>query len=335
VETIAPATPHHLSFATGGQTVVAGECSGPVELRSEDAFGNPSPAAADTAVSLSAPPGVVFHAGAGCSGPAVAALTLTAGSSTATFSFRPTSAGSPTVTAAGLGPAATQAETVVAGAPARLVFATPARAITAGGCSGEVRVEARDALGNPATFAAPAAIALAAAPADGLAFFSDEGCTAEIGSAAVAAGAGAATFRFRSTAAGAVTLRASAPGLSPDPTQGATVSPGPPDHLALAGAPESLVAGDCSAPVTVRAVDVHGNPSPLGAGAAVSLSAAPAAGFAFHSAAGCAGAALASVSIAPGETEATVSLRGTAAGAVTATAAAAGLAPDGRTGRTS
>ena len=329
-ETIPPAAPDRLVFASPPQTLVAGICSAAASLETRDLYGNVAPAAALTSVALAAAPaaGFQFFDTAGCGGAPVASIALAAGASSQTFWFRGTAAGTVTVTATGAGipTAATQAETIQPAAPDRLVFTSSSQTVTAGTCSAALAVEARDVHGNVAPVAALTSIALAAAPATGFQFFDTAGCGgAPVTSVSLAAGASSQTFWFSGTAAGAVTVTATGAGIPTPATQADTVKAAAPDRLVYTSAPQVLAAGACSAGVAVEARDVYGNVAPVAALTSVALAAAPGAGFQFFGTAGCGGAPLASVNIAAGASSATFWFRGTAAGSVTVTATGAGI----------
>ena len=85
-----------------------------------------------------------------------------------------------------------------------------------------------------------------------------------------------------------------------------------------------MVAGSCSALVTLEVRDSFGNVSPVAAGATVGLTAAPSANFLFYSDATCT-TAVTGVPIAPNGSTASFYFRGTGVGAVEVTAAATGL----------
>ncbi len=330
VETIGPAAPVQLVFTTAPQTRAAGACSSAATVEARDAYGNVAPVAAATAVALSAAPGAGFQLfdAAGCGGAPVASVDLPAGASAATFWFRGTAAGTVSVgaTAAGIAGAATQAETIVAAAPDRLVFTTSPQSLAAGTCSGAAMVEARDAYGNVAPVATPTSVALSASPPAGFAFFDAAGCGgAPAGSASVAAGASSATFWFRGTLAGPVTVTAAAAGIPTAATQLEAIAPAAPERLVFTSPAQAVTAGACSAPATLEARDAYGNVAPVAALTSVALSALPPGGFQLFDASGCGGAAVGAVSIAAGAPGASFWFRGTVAGAVAVTAAGAGI----------
>ncbi|HEY8207567.1 MAG TPA: hypothetical protein VIG99_08805 [Myxococcaceae bacterium] len=325
VESIGAGAPAALAFTTTAQTVTAGNCSGTVSVQSQDGSGNPSSVAGDTAVALSASPstGFLFYSNASCTS-AVSSITIPAGTTTASFFFRGTQVLAATVTAAAGGlSSAFQTETIAAGPPAALVFTTPARTVTAGGCSAAVTVQSQDAAGNPANVSPARTVSLSASPATGFTFYSNSLCTTAVTTVSIASGANSATFYFRGTAAGTPTITGSSGGLS-SATQTETINPGAPSVLAFTTAPRTVTAGGCSAAVTVQARDAFANPTNLGADTTVTLTAAPSAGFAFHSNAACT-TATGTTTILGGSSTATFYFRGTAAGGVSATAAATGF----------
>lgn len=164
---------------------------------------------------------------------AVSALTIAAGTTTASFYFRDTVVGTPTVTVApaGLG-TASQIQSVGVAPAAALAFTTAPQALIAGACSAAVTVEARDALGNPTSVLANTAIALSSSSAGG-AFHLAAGCGgAAVTSATMLVGTSQLTVYYRDTLVGAPALTAAASALTPA-TQGATVGAGPMARLAI------------------------------------------------------------------------------------------------------
>ena len=179
---VVPSPAAALRFGTPARTTIAGQCSGagqPVVVALLDAFGQPTQASQDLALSLVASPAGDFQAFADdqCTMP-LATPVVPAGATSITVWFRSTRAGAASLTAAApsLLPA-TQGATVLAGAPATLVFLSAPQTLNAGACSQPALVEVRDAWANP-TPALSASISLAVAPASGVDFFSDPSCTA-------------------------------------------------------------------------------------------------------------------------------------------------------------
>jgi hypothetical protein len=330
VETVTPLPADHAVFESAPQTVRVGDCSAAVSLRMQDAHGNPSGVAAATDIALSADPsgGFAFYADAACS-TAISSVTVPAAGQLATVHFKGGTAGTVRVTAAPAGmPAVSQTETLSESAPVHLVFTTAAQAVTAGACSSAVGLQAVDPGLHASPLGTAATVALSASPSAGVSFFAGPGCSgAAVSDLAIGAGSTFATFSFRATASGSFTLSADAPGMSPSPSQSVNVAPGAPDHLAFTSAAQTVAAGGCSAPVTVQALDAHGNVSPVSSDTGVALSASPSAGLWFFAGAGCAGMPASAVSIPSGASATTFSFRAMADGKVTLTAAAAGLSP--------
>ncbi len=327
-QTLTPAAPDRFAFTTPARSVVAGACSQVLGFQTRDAFNNPSAPALALPVGLAAAPaaGVTFYSDAACTA-AITDVTVAAGAQTGSFYFRATSSGAVTVTlsAASFTPAS-QAQTVTAAPPDRIAFLTAAQSVTVGACSSGVTLQSRDASGNASAVAGATAIALTAAPAAGLTFYSNATCTTALTSVTLAAASSSVGFYFRSTAPGAVTLTATPAGLLPA-SQGQAVTPAAaPSQLAFTTAAPSLAAGNCSGAVTVQTRDSFNNPQNVAAATTVSLAAAPAAGFAFYSDAACT-AAITSVVVASGTSTASFRVRGTAAGTVAITASSAGLTP--------
>ncbi|MBL8957620.1 MAG: hypothetical protein JNK82_42995, partial [Myxococcaceae bacterium] len=212
---------------------------------------------------------------------------------------------------------------VMAGAGARLVFATAPRSAAAGACSEPVTVQVVDATSTPSPVSAPLALSLTPSPSNGFALFTDAACTVPLGAPAIAAGQSGLTVRFRGTRAGAVQLAAGAAGLS-GAAQTETVTAGAAASLVFVTPDPTLNSGSCSSDVTVQARDAFDNPAPVAAPTVVALDVTPAASLELFETGGC-GAALTSLAFASGASSGSFQLRGSAAGAFTVTASAPGL----------
>ncbi|MGI5863321.1 MAG: hypothetical protein ACOX6T_14870, partial [Myxococcales bacterium] len=323
IHTVEAAEATHVAFVTAPQTLVAGACSSLVTIESHDAQGNAATVGERVPVTLSATPptGFALFADESCATP-LDALAIEPGTKAVSFYFRGTKAGEVELRAAtaALGEAQ-QLEIIVPAAAERLVFLTAAQTKIAGECSDEARLEIRDAFGNPAPAAAVTTIALGASPAGGLELFAGPGCAAAAGSLTVAAGEARASFSFKGTAEGTYTVTASSLGLQAA-QQTETILPPLPDRLAFVTAPQTLIAGRCSAAITVEARDPNGVPRDVGADTPVALSSAGA-GIAFFRDAACSAPAT-SVQLASGSSRATFYLRGTVAGEQSITASVGG-----------
>lgn len=323
VTVTAASTPSKLAFTTPARTVTSSQCSAVLTVQSRDSFDNPRTVAANTTVSLSAAPaaGFTFYSDAGCT-VAVAAVTIAAGTDSASFYARGLTAGAVVVTASatGLNPA-TQTVTVVAAPADRLVFTTPAQTLQAGGCSAITTVQSRDPQGNASAPAANVTVTLSSGT--GITFYSNATCTTAVTQVTLLAGMTSASFYFRGTIAGARTLTASATGLTAG-TQGETINPAAPSKLVITSTAVTAQANVCSAAVTVQVQDAFNNAVTLASALPVTLSQA---GVPVTFFTGACATATSSVTIGAGASSTTFTLRGTVAGSVTATATAAGLTP--------
>lgn len=202
--------PAKLGIATSPRTPEAGQCSQSVEVQVQDALGFAAPAEAGIEVKLAAAPPerFGFFSDSGC-GSAVSSLAISAGDSQATVYFKGELAGRVTVTAStDTLPSAVQSQTIVPGAPVRLAFASPEQVVKVGGCSAAVVLESVDGYGNASAVPQPLPIGLAADPAAGFSFHEDSACAAGTSSVTLAASASRATYYFRGSSSGTVTVRA-------------------------------------------------------------------------------------------------------------------------------
>jgi plastocyanin len=330
---VSPSPAAALRFTTPPLTTTAGACSGaaqPLTVELLDAFGAPTLAGADVALSATTAPAgpVELFGDAGCAS-ALSRPAIPAGSQSATFFLRATRAGGATleVAAPSLATAA-QPLVVLAGPPATLAFVAAAPTVIAGTCA-QATVEVRDAWGN-VVLGAPTPIALASDPASALTFHADAAsCDAvPVPGVTTSATTGRADLWFRGTLAQPVRITATAGAASA--TLDRTVVPAPPDHLAFSS-PEQhdVVAGAPSGPVTLQSRDAFENPSPVPSDTPIALSAAPGTGFTFCRDAGCTSTfapGAGSITLAAGLSAATVFFQPTAVGPVTIAASAPGWA---------
>jgi len=324
VETITAAAASAIFFTTAPQTVAAGSCNqATVERR--DQYGNPVTTASAT-VTLTVVPltGFGFYSNATCT-TASSSFSIGAGASTGSFFWKGNAAGSFNVTASSAGlTSASQTEIINAGAAAVLAITTGPQTVPAGGCSGALTVERRDALGN-AVIAGTTTVNLSETPVTAaFLFYLNVTCTGgTVTSALIGAGASTITFYFKSTLAGSFTVTAAAAGLT-SANQVETITAGPDAALVFTTAPVTLSAGTCSpAAIQVQRQDALGNPTTTGS-ITVALSASPSTGFGFYTAAGC-GTSTTSLPINAGSSSISFFIRGTTAGSVTLTASTAGL----------
>src|SRR6185295_13667112 len=135
--------------------------------------------AGNTVVSLSTTAGATgaFFTDSGCSLSAVTQVTIAASSSSATFYYRDTRSGAPTVTASNIGlTSPTQVVTVSPGLPNKLVFTSPVQSLVVGACSAIATIQVQDALSNASPVTAGTPVALSSSSATTL-FYTNATCT--------------------------------------------------------------------------------------------------------------------------------------------------------------
>ncbi|HEX8701849.1 MAG TPA: hypothetical protein VF815_23680 [Myxococcaceae bacterium] len=203
-----------------------------------------------------------------------------------------------------------------------LSFRSGPQTVSAGACSAVVRVRSEDLQGNPSPVSAATPVALAASPDTGFKFYSAAGCapSSEVTSVTIASNGTEASFYFRSTRAGSVTMTVTAIGFT-GVSQTETINPGPPAIIVFGG-PQTLQAGVCSAAISVELRDSFGNPTPAGAGRSIGLSAG--AGLAFYSNSGCV-TQVTSVPVPQGSPSVSFYVRSNQAGSYTVTGQSTGL----------
>ena len=160
-ESITAGAPSKLTFTTGPVSGPASNTAtlGPITVEELDAYGNVATTGTPTTVNLtSTSAGATFAATSG--GVAVTEVTIPGGSSTATFYYGDTKAGTPTITAAATGlTSATQQETITALAGTQLsvsAFSGPASS----SATNAFTVTLEDLYGNAVTTANPISVNL-------------------------------------------------------------------------------------------------------------------------------------------------------------------------------
>ncbi len=145
--------PTQLAFTNSAHTLPAGGCSGALVVQAQGAGGVPIPVSSAVTVNLSSTHATgTFWTTPTCTGSSVTSVQINSGaSSSASFYYRDTLAGSPLVTASASGlTSAAQPQAVLGGSAVALQvagFPSP----TVAGQSGTVTVTAIDAFGNTAT----------------------------------------------------------------------------------------------------------------------------------------------------------------------------------------
>lgn len=281
-ETINPAAPAQLTLGTPAQNVTAGSCSAVLTVNSKDSYGNLSAPGSNTTVAIArVGVGLSFFSDSGCSS-AVTDLTIAGGSSAGSLYFKGTAAGTADLTfsTAGLTDA-TQTETILAAAPAKLAIVTSAQTVTAGVCSGIATAQSQDSYSNPSDVSSSTTVSLSAPSTT---FFSDAGCTTSVTSVSISSGTNSKSFYFRRTLVGTATVSATAGGLTAA-SQDETIVPAAPAKLAYTSGAQTVVAGTCSAATAFIVRDSFDNTSPVTSDTTVTISGASGA---FYSDSGCA-----------------------------------------------
>src|SRR5713101_2921814 len=214
-----------LAFITAPQTLRTGICSA-ITVQAWVSAGAPFNVPSDTLLSLStSSAGGAFSFDSTCSG-VTTTFNMSAGTNSASFFYKDSVVGSPTITVSATGlTSAAQTENVVATAPAapsKLVFTTVGQTLT-GICS-PITVQTQDSTGKPSNVASATTISLSTTSATG-AFFSF-GCTTVFTSVTMSAGTNSIINLFyKDTTAGSPSITASATGLT-SATQVETVGSG-------------------------------------------------------------------------------------------------------------
>jgi len=228
-----------VAYHTGAQTLTAGVNSGTITVQLEDASGNPVAATSSVTISLSSSDGGTFFNGT----TPITSITIAAGSSSASFTYENTTAGSSTLTASANGLTSVhQTETVQAAAPAKLSFVSQplTTGITAGSTFGAT-VQVTDKYGNPVA-GVSVSLSLGSSTITG-----------------ITNPAGQAVFsNLSETVAGTYTLKASVAGQTSISTSSFTIKAGAAAKLAFVTLPSSVSAGSPFGAV-VQVVDQYGN----------------------------------------------------------------------------
>lgn len=315
------AGPPTVMVFTGPATTAAGDCSTPVTVTLKDADGNTANATGATNINITPNGGpLTYSTGATCT-PTTTTVSIAAGSSSATFRYRSTQAGSFNIGGSFGGLTSTPlAVTITPGAPTVLGFTTTAQTVTAGNCSAVATVQQRDTFNNPVPVSADTPVSLTANPSAGFQFFTDSNCaTAAVSSVNILSGASSANFYFKSTVSGTVAMTATQGGLTAN--QNATLNAAAPTVLAFSPAALTVAAGDCTA-VTLTSIDAFGNRSNVPSNQAITL--APGANMAFFPTNTC-GTSTTSVTINSGSSSVSFFARATVVGSVSGTASRSGF----------
>ncbi len=216
-----------LVFTTSAQTLTAGQTSGTVTLQLEDNTGKPANAPTNgLTIDLSAgspyagSPSTKFFDTNGNLLPTnqfnIASITLPAGSSTVSFQFQSTQAGSMSLNAqVANGFSVQQTETIQVGAPSTVAFLTGPQSLAAGVPSGSITVQLQDKYGNAITGGSGGALTFNLSSSSNTGkFLSVSGDPLAGSSITLPLGATSATFEYEDSQSGTPTLTATASGIS-------------------------------------------------------------------------------------------------------------------------
>ena len=319
-----------LVFTTPARTFTAAQCGGAasvITVQLQDAAGNPvnaSGAGQNFTAASNSTGTVTWFTEDTCSvASATGLFTIPNGSNSVNLYYVDTRAGSPSISLtnpSGLMNPTPQVQTVNVGAPALLAFTSTAQTIPALGCSALTTVTLQDAGGNAVNAGMNRDVTFSAAPAGpNVTFYSNAGCTAALAGNLVtmAAASSTVTMYFKGEFAGAVTLTADTPTITPA-TQPATIGAATPTQLVFTTAPTTVEAGFCL-PVTVERQDALNRATSPAAATTITPSFSPVSGASLFSNATCTTALGATFPIAAGTSSTTVYVKGISGGITSTT----------------
>ncbi|MGA2838450.1 MAG: hypothetical protein ABSF84_17845, partial [Acidimicrobiales bacterium] len=317
-----------VSFTTTPVSATASKSatSGPITVQIQDTFGTAITASTSEAVALTSTSSAgVFSLTPG--GTAVTSVTIPAGSSSASFYYGDSTAGTPTITAtpplaSGLA-AGTQTETITGAAASKLaITSSPFTAAAGNSAATPFTVTLEDTYGNATTSAGTTTVKLSSTSGTGK-FAATSGGTG-VTSVPLAAGTSTVTAYYGDTTTGTPTITAAATGLTSG-TQKETVTGGP-TKLVWSTAPVTghASAGAAIGPITVTEEAANGTATT--AALTINLSSSSSGTYIFNTTQGTTSPSGAtSVSIPGGSSSVTFYYGDTLAGTPTITAASTGL----------
>ncbi len=256
--TITPDVTSQLVFTTDPRSATAGVSTDTITIQRRDQFGNPNTAEGDLLVGLSSDSTTGEFRDVGDAGP-VTEVTILEGSSTASFLYRDTTAGSFTLTVAeGTPLEETQGVTITPDVTSQLVFTTDPRSATAGVSTDTITIQRRDQFGNPNTAEGDLLVGLSSDSTTGE--FRDVGDAGPVTEVTILEGSSTASFLYRDTTAGSFTLTV-AEGTPLEEAQGVTITPDVTSQLVFTTDPRSATAGVSTDTITIQRRDQFGNPN--------------------------------------------------------------------------
>jgi hypothetical protein len=211
---------------------------GPITVARQDAFGNPVSASTTTVNLASDSSGATFATSAG--GSAITSVLITTGSSSATFYYGDTKAGTPTISASGTLATASQTEAITAAAAVKFAITTGpvSGSASATATVGPITVQQQDTFGNPVTAPTATTVSLAS-DSTGTKIFAATQNGASITAVTIAANSSSTSFYYGDKKAGSPTITAS--GTLASTTQTETITAAAPAALCI-----DLLAPNCT-----------------------------------------------------------------------------------------
>jgi PKD repeat protein len=211
----------------------------------------------------------------------------------------------------------------------KLVFSTGySQTLTTDSGSSAIVIQRQDVSSNPVSTGAPLITVTLSTGSAGDAFYSNAGCTTEITTIDIVAGASdTASFYYKDSVVGTSTLTGASAGLT-SATTGFTINAAAPIATKLvfsSGAAQTLIAGVGSSAIVIQRQDASSNPVSTGAPLITVTLSTNSAGGAFYSNSGCTNL-ITSIGISAGaSTTATFYYKGTVAGSPTLAGASVDL----------
>jgi hypothetical protein len=187
---------------------------GPITVAEQDGFGNPVTATGSgTTVNLASSSTGTKEFSASSGGATVTSVTIPAGSSSVSFFYGDSKAGTPTITASGTLASGTQAETVTGSAGSKLgITSTPFSVTASSSATASFTTTLEDQFSNPTTSASPITINLSSTSL-GAKFAASSGGTAT-SNISLASNTQSITAFYGDTKAGSPTITAAVTGLT-------------------------------------------------------------------------------------------------------------------------
>lgn len=210
--TVNGASVSKIVFTNPAQTLTAGSVSRIITIQTQDTYGNPTNMGTNTVINLSSSSvnGAFYSDSRGTR--RITSVTIRSGTSSASFYYKDTQAGTPTITIDKPGlTGANQQETINAASISKIVFTTPAQTIKAGAVSGVMTIQTLDSYGNPASVKNNTIINLSSSSMNDR-FYSNAGGTQRITSVTISSGANSASFYYKDTRVGTPTITAAKSG---------------------------------------------------------------------------------------------------------------------------